>query len=222
MIEKPSSEMTKSLSKLIDCFYNEFVQRDFLGYILPGYIVLLTIFWSDFVDPKNLNVTSTSFKLILLLIFSLGIAYIIGLAVKASGTIIGIIIDYPLLEEKEDFHNRLSEFKEKYSKDHAKYIQRERYIALKQASGNCAVSFYWSLLLSISLDNVKLPIPWWLLLLLGVLLTFCHWQTTYNQYSFEMKSVGKDIPKNPIFRLLSNSILEQLCKGTKKIFSSEK
>jgi hypothetical protein len=209
------ADMAEDTKRLADSFYREFVQRDLLGYILPGYAIWFCVLARQHFDLTWIQNLST-FIIIFLLLISLGIAYFTGLAIRALGMLLGVVRDFPLGESSEEFFDRLVEFKRKYQSDSSIYQQRERYVALKHVSGTSALAI---LLGARFLNNSIFAIPQWFVWSIGIILLFAHWRLIYNQREFESRTLEKNIPerlRSPFFsKTLIDTAFNVLVKANK-------
>src|SRR5205823_5753688 len=114
---------------------------------------------------------------------------------QVLGIRLGIIRYYPFFEPKSVFHARMTKVQEQCPKGSAKAAQRERYVALKQASGNSAVALLVSASL-LTFGDAQFQIPLWPVWSLAVLLLLAHLETVYNQRSWEWQTITETPVEN--------------------------
>ncbi len=151
----------------ISKWYNQFILLDLLTYALPGFLFLACIFLNI---KDHLNkifdysfFEKNTFILFISIIFSYGICFVIGLSIKQSGRLIRFcrfqLLKYyrnePYQNNKmkkriKDF-NKLQIFYNNYNKqeldknDEIVLNWNERYMILKQMTGNFAMTIIWIL-----------------------------------------------------------------------------
>lgn len=125
------------LKNIFDSLYTRFVLRDFFAKIVPGAFCLLT-FAVFFESPSTTlsYLSSLSFWYWLLII---GLAWLLGIVLQNFGHLVHIIEYDPPQEEREDYYiNRRLPFG-KIATDEEKQ-RYERFVVLKEASGNGAIA----------------------------------------------------------------------------------
>ena len=195
-----------------DALYRDFVLRDLVGYVLPGYILWATFLHTELIDLMNGKLSNLPPIIdVGMVLISLPCAFITGRALYTFGRIIGIIRNYPLLESAKRRDILQKRFIEKHTRDSSEYKLRERYLSLKLASGTnglailiCAVYFTY--------NNVSVRLPISMIWALGFLLIIDHFRTQQRQWNFERISIGEEVEKNS--SILNLSVSDVLVKFT--------
>ena len=139
--------MDKSISQVkeaVDSLYTTFLARDLFSKVVPGGLVLATIVA---VMGKDNAVSGTLPKISFLgwlLVYAL--CFSIGLAVQAVGEYLKIIRAYPGDESEDTFRTRMKEFNDSIPSN-VDRIQRERYVVIKETTGNFGVAILISILI---------------------------------------------------------------------------
>ena len=136
-------------TELFTSFYNQFILRDLLSIVLPGFSIIMATLYSNFQTKILLNFFSG--ELSILIMFSIvGISYVLGifLVFLADTTGIGSTFYTPtptsMRKRTIRFHRTLSLAYQQ--KEMVFGNIRERYIIFMQTTGNmawaCEISFY--------------------------------------------------------------------------------
>ena len=181
-------------------FYNQFILRDLLSIVLPGFIVIVTtLFFIEGRFPlKKIFSNDISFLSIFLI---LGFSYILGIFFLYLSDMTGFCKTYYTKKPKEmkirtkAFHEKLENgywYKDRIKGNFAKI--RERYIIFMQASGNMA----WAMLTLLTIIGIfailiqNIDFFWIILIFLFLfcLSSFSHYH--YKKYLKEWDDVIMD------------------------------
>jgi len=139
------------LRNLFDAFYDRLVLRDFLGKVVPGFLLLSTVC----VSFTWVNVTSEEFSTLLKNLLNLsflawfvifGTAWLLAFAIQSFGEWAHLIEYFPrnVFPSDESFFRFRREFEKKAKPEDG--IQRERFVVILEACGNGYLSLIISLL----------------------------------------------------------------------------
>ncbi len=197
--------------------YGDFVRRNVLGLLTPGYIVLFALGW---VRGWDLGVIGgyPAYLGISLVLLSVGIAYVTGVTIRTIGARLGLVLEHPFSETHEDAQRRLIQFRNRHAADTAQSAERERYAAVAQVAGNGAAAVLLAAL-AFSLSAVAPPIQLWLAWLSGILLLLAHWESVYAQQSFELAALGRARDRGVVATFFSQSLLYGLSGPLGRAFS---
>lgn len=149
------ADTVKAIFDAIGRAYKQFILSDIFSFVLPGSLFFLTLLHLG-------NMTDTLSKLfdkslVIGCLIWYGIAYIVGFAIQASGHYFHILKYYPQPPKKYDnkepryqsHYKEFQDFIEKTSElKYGHYLRAwsEKFILLKQMTGNVAMAIFWSLL----------------------------------------------------------------------------
>lgn len=120
-----------------DSLYSSFIARDFFAKVLPGSIVLAAIALS-FLNYDTLTQKVKDLPLMFGLLLY-GLAWIVGFAVQAIAETLRLSRSFPSDETEDVFRARMTEYRALEMKP-SLALQRERYVVIKEATGNTGVA----------------------------------------------------------------------------------
>lgn len=147
-----------------DALYSSYLARDFFAKVLPGAIVVSALLY-PVVVARGIDWAKFENIPVLAWLFIYGICWIVGFAIQALGEVIGILRAYPS-DEKDDV-----KILERGIQFHASEppepdrVQRERFVVVKEATGNASVAAYLALLIVL----IPSADPTWQFTFFGVL-----------------------------------------------------
>lgn len=163
-------EILDFIDKMIDKFYTQFVLRDLLSKIIPGFIILIPIY---FINEKIVtDLLKTKFLFYLVLI---GVAWMLGIGIQGFGIKIKQIKEfskkhYNVREFYNDYYDFIDKVTEVKEKDYQLKVL-ERTDVIMEASGNNFVAIIGALIIFVMykllvICNLKLDI------ILPIVITF--------------------------------------------------
>ena len=150
------------IGEAIKYLYEKFILRDLLSFVTPGAIVIGSILFLRW-DFCQILEYSKSIPFVLLIPI-LGILFVVGFAIQCFGADIVHIIQFHSCKNDREHFERLSRFYQ--NKDDKSEQQHERFVVLKQMSGNC----FLAILIAGALFAAKQCIPPFYNTLLGILI----------------------------------------------------
>ena len=201
------------MDSLLKVLYEKFFMRDILGKVTPGFIIVLTLlYFFGFTDYiSNPNVQPKGPFLFILYIIAIPICYLFGLGLQISGEIIALHSPSPKplsffcvyrrkswIKAFNEHRDRLAIINTKISEDNLRAdikAQRERFLYLKEGSGNLALALLFvSIIMIIKkpmspiiLENrLSLII---ILIICSLLLEITHYLHGSRQASFEIRAL---------------------------------
>jgi len=192
----------KEISALARVLYDDFFKRDLLGKIGPGSLAAAAVLETCHLDISQFQILKDWpwFSLVVLL----PTLYVLGLGLQIAGELIGVHSASPRpryflyfrtkgkwRKTNDDFDKRLQLIKnlarDKWLPDASK--QRERFVVLKEASGNMAIA---TIIVFVCL--LKSQLVWWAILsgIIAVVLYSSHILHAKRQAIFEVNTL-KDI-----------------------------
>ena len=130
------TKLLRESTKFFDSVYTNYAARDLFGKVLPGFILLSAWVFSSRHDIDIKGLIENLPILLWLLLYAL--AWGIGLGVQALSEIIGIHRAFPD-KERSSFQKRLNKFTSEQV-TLRQWLQRERYVIIKEACGNLSTS----------------------------------------------------------------------------------
>jgi len=126
---------------LFTSFYNQFILRDLLSIILPGYIIIIAALYSNFQTEIIIDFLSDDLSIIIVFII-VGISYVLGILLLLLGDKTGLCSTY-YTTTPTDMRKRHIKFHRTlclayHEKENIFANIRERYIIFMQTSGNMA------------------------------------------------------------------------------------
>lgn len=149
------ADIVKTIIDAIGHVYKQFILIDIFSFVLPGSLFLLTLLYLGEETDPLLALFDQSFVIGCVIWY--GLSYIVGFAIQGSGHCMHILKYYPQPPKKDNneepryqsHYKELQEFIEKTSEPkhrHYLYAWSEKYILLKQMTGNAAMAIFWSFL----------------------------------------------------------------------------
>ena len=174
----------KHAISILEKGYEHYFLHDVFAKIVPGSVLLYPILLVVKPDLKIEGFLSS-------LIF-IGVAWIISFAIGTFGTKIRIIRDVPSGLSESDWHKLMVDFIN--LKDEKLLARRNRYVVIKEATGNCAVALLFNIIFLLyfliffpqSLQSLKVSV-WLLLVIITIISALCiyaNWVHADRQYSF--------------------------------------
>jgi hypothetical protein len=179
-----------SLKDLIDRMYSSFLVRDFFAKVLPGGFLLGAILLAF----PELQVKQEFFLELPFLGWLLlyGACFVLGFLVQALGERVGWVRAFSADETEEAFRVRMVEFKS-LTIPVATQIQRERYVVVKELTGNASFSLLLGVVVVTS-SIVPLRYRPWLFLCFAFTAIYSLWwfQNVHQrrQRDFEKKAIA--------------------------------
>jgi hypothetical protein len=136
--------MIDEMNKLVDNVYRQFILRDFLGKIVPGSVFLASVLLL-FLSPERLVIASNDLSTWVWLLL-LGISWACAFAIQSFGERIGLIRYWAGLSDEEAYC-KMVEFNKTASASDKQIF--ERFVVIKEACGNLAVSLSASIMILI-------------------------------------------------------------------------
>jgi hypothetical protein len=139
-----TSEVTTALDSIIEKIYVKFFLRDFFGKIIPGLVLIVSLFFFIVGDyNKLLEIKQVNW------VFLIGLAWIVAFGIQSIGRYMRIIIfldpqKYPGEKGWLDDFYLFWEVSNQYEKD-----CYERFVVIKESTGNLGISLIISNLLII-------------------------------------------------------------------------
>lgn len=133
---------------IVELLYNNFLLRDLFAKIVPGSIVLASVFYDNpFGDSIVTLAARVGWAAVIILA---GLAWLVGFAVQEIGELLRIIRHHPRSYEQSQYrYLRRCAFKKLAIESESQ--QAERYAIIKEATGNSATA----ILLTISIVTAK-------------------------------------------------------------------
>ncbi|MBC8527387.1 MAG: hypothetical protein H8D22_11150 [Candidatus Cloacimonetes bacterium] len=164
--------------------YEKFFMRDLVGKIVPGAIIFLTAY-TIIINSSDIIVFSFPKYLNLLVGVILFASFLIlGLCVQMFGELLGLHSAHPRplrilffktklgKKSRELFDDRNEKIEQEKISDYAK-DRRERFVVLKEGSGNTAVALFISFLVFITKFSFKTN--WRFYIIILILSILCYW-----------------------------------------------
>jgi len=193
------------MGDVVKVLYERFLMRDLLGKVGPGFITTFSV-----LSALKINITALlpdEKTVWLLWVAALPILFLIGLALQIIGELLGLHSASPRpryylcffntrgrwCDVNLDFDRRLSMFRNAPSGSLSPdaQAQRERFVYLKEGSGNMALAFF------VALTCLRTTgVPWkdvglLLLALLSLALFASHFMHAKRQAVFEIRTLNK-------------------------------
>lgn len=196
------------MGDLAKVLYERFFLRDLLGKVAPGYFAMLALFAVVGGDGRaTLGVGHPGDQGWLLWVSALPAVYMVGLALQVLGEFIGLHSPSPKpryvcffkatglwREANADFDDRLAIIRNAAAErlTAGAREQRERFVVLKEASGNAALSILVVLVTGVLNDVTNSRPTWVVLSLLAAILLVSHFLHGQRQARFEI-NVLRDV-----------------------------
>ncbi len=185
----------KHAVSILEKGYEHYCLHDVFAKIIPGSVFLYPIL---LVVKPGLKIEGFFSSLIFI-----GVAWIISFAIGTFGTKIRIIKDVPSGLSESDWHKLMVDFIN--LKDEKLMVRRNRYVVIKEATGNLAVALLSNIIFLLyllifspqSLHSLKIS-AWPLLVIITIISVLCiyaNWVHADRQYSFMKQAL--DFKSNP-------------------------
>jgi len=126
------------LENMLTAVYLRFVLRDVFGKMVPGAVLLLAVSFS--IAEGNGSAPLWHESSVVGWALFLGIAWILGFALQASGEWLGLLRNEPKNLTRQAFYEQLIEFHRLTRDDRSEAMQGERLLVIKEACGNGAMA----------------------------------------------------------------------------------
>lgn len=142
------------MGNIVDGLYEKFILRDVLSFITPGAILVITVnsalnITDNAMDIRNhmLHTLMSSIPSVLTIIIIYGVLFVVGFTLQTLGEVVGIIRFHDYRNDagsidNGEFYRVKGKFMGPGMKEAAR--QRERFVVLKQLSGNNAMAILLS------------------------------------------------------------------------------
>jgi hypothetical protein len=177
---------------LFTSFYTQFILRDLLSIILPGFIVIITLltFWGRLFLLGSIFSNEISFLLIFLI---LGLSYFIGILFIFLSDVTGFCKTYYtetgnlMRERTKKFHETIVNEPKGEKIPHERFANiRERYIIFAQTCGNMAWAsltiIFYGFVLAFGYNKIAFLLPFYWVLLVFSVLGHCHYQINLENW----------------------------------------
>jgi hypothetical protein len=182
---------------LFTSFYNQFVLRDLLSIVLPGFLIIMAALYSNFQTNAIIDFFSNDLSILIVFIF-FGLSYVMGILLLFFADLTGIFSTFytdPMGMKKKTirFHRVLNHI---YKEEKIFANIRERYIIFMQTSGNMAwasLTSFFTVLFSYLLCSQKINnfgYNQFVLAFLFLIILFC-----FGSSHFHFKQYLKDWDK---------------------------
>ncbi|NOV29603.1 hypothetical protein [Methylomonas sp. ZR1] len=155
-----------NVKEITDSLYSSFVARDFFAKVLPGGVVFSALIFSIFYGNPDFEQLQKIPSFLWLFVY--GYCWILGFFVQGFGERINVVRASPKNVSNSEYHEGVSVFFVS-TRNHADRLQRERFVVIKEATGNMAVAISIGLLIVLQ----QLYVPQWRVGLFGMLAILC-------------------------------------------------
>lgn len=152
----------EKIKEITDSLYSSFIARDFFAKVLPGSVVISALVYSTYGEKLDFEQLQKIPTFIWFLVY--GQCWIFGFFVQGLGERLNILRVSPEDESNAQYHARISDFIVS-ARNNVDRLQRERFLIIKEATGNMAVAVLMGLLIVLQ----QLFVPQWRTVLHAVL-----------------------------------------------------
>lgn len=135
------------MADLFQAFYTQFILRDLLGKVAPGALLLLAVSLTEISFSTAIEHISEASREVW--VVTTVVAWVVGLSLQGFGEILGLVKYHMKLEDTTNWQRMQADFHAKATPSQEKH--NERFVVIKEASGNAAVAIGLSIVIACAL-----------------------------------------------------------------------